>query len=149
VLFPLKEPKRFFISLKILFHFRDLSTKLQDTLDFIEESIDVTLAKLCSNFNSHIYQRLLNAYHLLGKSLTFMDQLQMHFVNVVQTRTLDILLKTIGTTKNDRNLSSYIDLCKVNYEFSFISKSFLDLFRSFQKNHLQVVYMNLMYVFGK
>jgi hypothetical protein len=44
-----------------------------------------------------------------------MDQLQMHFVNVVQTRTLDILLKTIETTKNDRNLSSYIDLCKVNY----------------------------------
>jgi hypothetical protein len=43
-----------------------------------------------------------------------MDQLQMHFVNVVQTRTLDILLKTIGTTKNDRNLSSYVELCKVN-----------------------------------
>jgi hypothetical protein len=95
------------------FVFSDLSTKLQDTLDFIEESIDVTLAKLCSNFNSHIYQRLLNAYRLLGKSLTFMDQLQMHFVNVVQTRTLDILLKTIRTTKNDQNLSSYIDLCKV------------------------------------
>jgi hypothetical protein len=43
-----------------------------------------------------------------------MDQLQMHFVNVVQTRSLEILLKTIGTTKNDQNLSSYIDLCKVN-----------------------------------
>jgi len=98
---------------RILF-FRDLSTKLQDTLDFIEESIDVTLAKLCSHFNPHTYQRLLNAYRLLGKSLTFMDQLQMHFVNVVQTRTLDILLKTIGTTKNDQNLSSYVDLCQVN-----------------------------------
>jgi hypothetical protein len=44
-----------------------------------------------------------------------MDQLQMHFVNVVQTRSLEILLKTIGTTKNDQNLSSYVDLCKVNY----------------------------------
>jgi hypothetical protein len=96
------------------FFFRDLSTKLQDTLDFIEESIDVTLAKLCSNFNSHIYQRLLNAYRLLGKSLTFMDQLQMHFVNVVQTRTVEILLKHIGTTKNERNLSTYVELCKVN-----------------------------------
>ncbi len=103
----------FLIKKRFHFVFSDLSTKLQDTLDFIEESIDVTLAKLCSNFNSHIYQRLLNAYRLLGKSLTFMDQLQMHFVNVVQTRTLDILLKTIRTTKNDQNLSSYIDLCKV------------------------------------
>jgi hypothetical protein len=97
-----------------LYFFRDLSTKLQDTLDFIEESIDVTLAKLCSHFNPHTYQRLLNAYRLLGKSLTFMDQLQMHFLNVVQTRTLDILLKTIGTTKTDQNLSSYVDLCQVN-----------------------------------
>ncbi|CAF4550005.1 unnamed protein product [Rotaria sp. Silwood1] len=99
----------------------DLSTKLQDTLDFIEESIDVTLAKLCSNFNPHTYQRLLNAYRLLGKSLTFMDQLQMHFVNVVQTRTLEILLKTIGSTNNDPSLSSYIDLCKMIPEESFYS----------------------------
>jgi uncharacterized protein YerC len=43
-----------------------------------------------------------------------MDQLQMHFVNVVQTRTVEILLKNIGTMKNERNLSSYVDLCKVN-----------------------------------
>lgn len=43
-----------------------------------------------------------------------MDQLQMHFVNVVQTKTLDILLKTLGTNKNEKNLSSYADLCKVN-----------------------------------
>lgn len=98
------------------FH-RDLSSKLQDTLDFIEESMDVTLAKLCSHFHSHIYQRLLNAYRLLGKSLTFMDQFQMHFVNVIQTRTMEILLKHIDTTNNDeRNLSSYVDLCKVNIE---------------------------------
>lgn len=46
-----------------------------------------------------------------------MDQLQMHFVNVVQTRTLDILLKTIGTNKNEKKLSSYVDLCKVSYSF--------------------------------
>lgn len=74
--------------------------------------MDVTLAKLCSNFNPHTYQRLLNAYRLLGKSLTFMDQLQMHFLNVVQTRTLDIVTKIIGAN-NEQNLSSYIDLCKV------------------------------------
>ncbi|CAF0983402.1 unnamed protein product [Adineta steineri] len=100
---------------------RDLSTKLQDTLDFIEESIDVTLAKLCSYFNPHTYQRLLNAYRLLGKSLTSMDQLQMHFVNVVQTRTLEILLKTVGTINNEQNLSSYSDLCKMVPEESFAS----------------------------
>ena len=94
---------------------RDLSTKLQDTLDFIEESIDETLAKLCSNFNPHTYQRLLNAYRLRGKSLTFMDQLQMHFVNVVQTRTMEIVLRMIGTTKKDPTLSSYADLCKVSH----------------------------------
>jgi hypothetical protein len=92
---------------------RDLSNKLQDTLDFIEESIDETLAKLCSHFNLHTYQRLLSAYRLLGKSSAFMDQLQMHFVNAVQTKTMDIILKNVGTTKNDPTLSSYADLCKV------------------------------------
>lgn len=96
------------------FNFSDLSNKLQDTLDFIEESIDVTLAKLCSHFNSHIYQRLLNAYRLLGKSLTYMDQLQMHFTNVVQTRSLEIILNYIETESNEKNLSSFVDLCKVN-----------------------------------
>ena len=106
--------KNNYLLIKTNFYFRDLSTKFQDTLDFIEESIDVTIAKICLNFNSHIYQRLLNAYHLLEKSLTFMDQLQMHFINVVQTRTLEILLKHIGIDKNERNLSSYSDLCKVN-----------------------------------
>ena len=89
----------------------DLSSKLQDTLVFIEESMDVTLAKLCSDFHSHIYQRLLNAYRLLGQS--FMDQFQMHFVKVVQTRTMDILLKHTGTTNNEQNLSSYVELCNV------------------------------------
>ena len=106
--------EKFYISFFVFLFFRDLSTKLQDTLDFIEESIDVTLSKLCSNFNPHTYQHLLNAYHLLGKSLTFMDQLQMHFVNVIQTRTMEILLRTVGTTNNDKNLLSYFDLCKVN-----------------------------------
>lgn len=42
-----------------------------------------------------------------------MEQLQMHFLNVVQTRTLEILVKTVGTGKNEQNISSYADLCKV------------------------------------
>ncbi|CAF0822150.1 unnamed protein product [Adineta steineri] len=100
----------------------------------VEISIDVTLAKLCSYFNSHTYQRLLNAYRLLGKSLTSMDQLQMHFVNVVQTHTLEILLKTVATINNEQNLSSYSDLCKEFRFFcetssiSFNQKSDFDLF---------------------
>lgn len=120
---------------------RDLSSKLQDTLVFIEESMDVTLAKLCSDFHSHIYQRLLNAYRLLGQS--FMDQFQMHFVKVVQTRTMDILLKHTESTNNERNLSSYGELCKVIGENDRRRKSTEeDLFRSFQKTHSRIVYMN-------
>jgi len=53
--------------------------------------------------------------------MTFMDQLQMHFVNVVQTRTLEILMKTTAVTHqskaphNDTTLLSYVDLCKVDF----------------------------------
>lgn len=46
----------------------------------------------------------------------------MHFVNVVQTRTLEIVLKTVATTKTDQNLSSYVDLCKVRFEINYKGK---------------------------
>ncbi|CAF0818466.1 unnamed protein product, partial [Didymodactylos carnosus] len=91
----------------------------------IEESIDVTMARVCYHFNEETYQRLLVAYRLLEKSSTFMDQLQMHFINIIQTRTIEIVLKTVetGTKINETALlsssttpllnKSYVELCKL------------------------------------
>ena len=52
---------------------------------------------LRGKFNGILLRHYHMHYRLLGKSLTFMDQLQMHFINVVKTRSLDILLKYVAT----------------------------------------------------
>ena len=67
-------------------HFKaiqQLSIKLQDTLELTEEQLDVALAKVCSDYRGTTYQRLQDAYKLLGKTLTSMDQLQMHSASAV------------------------------------------------------------------
>jgi len=46
----------------------ELSSKLQDTLDVIEESLDVALSRTCHNFDEKHYEKVQTAYRLLGKT---------------------------------------------------------------------------------
>ena len=46
----------------------ELSSKLQDTLEMIEEQLDVALSKICSGFDVVHYEKVQNAYRLLGKT---------------------------------------------------------------------------------
>ncbi|XP_046386382.1 syndetin isoform X2 [Ischnura elegans] len=55
-----------------------LSTKLQDTLEMAEEQLDVALAKVCVNFDEAEYSRVQEAWQLVGKTQTAVDQMQMH-----------------------------------------------------------------------
>ena len=50
----------------------ELSSKLQDTLEMIEEQLDQALAKTCNNFDIEYYEKVQTAYQLLGKT-------QVHF----------------------------------------------------------------------
>ena len=62
-------------------HFKSiaqLSIKLQDTLELAEEQLDVALSRNCIDFKEHLYTKLQDAYRLLGKIQTSMDQLQVH-----------------------------------------------------------------------
>ncbi|XP_033208336.1 syndetin isoform X2 [Belonocnema kinseyi] len=60
-----------------------LNGKLQDTLEQVEETLDVTLAKMCTQFDVTTYSSVQEAYNLLGKSQTAMDQLHMHFTAAI------------------------------------------------------------------
>ncbi|PIK37174.1 putative coiled-coil domain-containing protein, partial [Apostichopus japonicus] len=51
----------------------ELSSKLQDTLEMIEEQLDKALAKTCTNFDIIHYDKLQAAYKLLGKTETAMN----------------------------------------------------------------------------
>lgn len=46
----------------------ELSSKLQDTLEMIEESLDVALSKTCAGFDQSHYEKVQTAYRLLGKT---------------------------------------------------------------------------------
>jgi len=46
----------------------ELNSKLQDTLEMIDESMDVALSKTCGNFDDSYYSRIQAAYRLLGKT---------------------------------------------------------------------------------
>ena len=48
--------------------YSELSTKLQDTLELIEESLDVALSKTCLSFDENHYAKLQSAYKLLAKT---------------------------------------------------------------------------------
>lgn len=48
--------------------YSELSSKLQDTLEMIEEQLDVALSKTCSGFDVNHYEKVQNAYKLLGKT---------------------------------------------------------------------------------
>ena len=48
--------------------FSELSSKLQDTLEMIEESLDVALSKTANSFDEEHYSKVQIAYQLLGKT---------------------------------------------------------------------------------
>ena len=51
-----------------IFFSSELSSKLQDTLEMTEESLDVALSKTCGNFDEKHYEKVQAAYKLLGKT---------------------------------------------------------------------------------
>ncbi|EEB14977.1 conserved hypothetical protein [Pediculus humanus corporis] len=95
-------------------HFKcvaQLNCKLQDTLYMTEEQLDVALNKICRKFNLSIYSKLQEAYNLLDKSQTVMDQLLMHFTSEIHSAMFKIVHKFAQT---DANLKKQFEqLCKL------------------------------------
>ena len=66
----------YFKDLRLLFHdltayykaYLTVDEKLQDTLEMIEESLDVALSKTCNGFDEKHYEKVQIAYRLLGKT---------------------------------------------------------------------------------
>jgi len=112
---------------------RELSSDLQETLDQIEEQLDVALSKVCNNFNEKQYEKLQSAYMLLGKTQTAMDQLQMHYLNTVNNVALQIisdhltLANAMPSHHDDMNFSS---LCK-NVALDHFTPCLIDLCKHF------------------
>lgn len=92
----------------------ELTSKLQDTLEMIEELLDVALSKVCNHFNTKHYEKLQTAYVLLGKTQTAMDQLHMHFSGAIHKTAFGIVL-------------GYVELCSTESGTNFQKQQYSEL----------------------
>ncbi|XP_068940586.1 syndetin isoform X1 [Petaurus breviceps papuanus] len=92
----------------------ELDSKLQDTLEQIEEQLDVALSKICKNFDVTHYTKVQQAYRLLGKTQTAMDQLHMHFTQAIHNTVFQVVL-------------GYVELCAGNTDTRFQKLQYKDL----------------------
>ncbi|XP_030056373.1 syndetin isoform X2 [Microcaecilia unicolor] len=92
----------------------ELNSKLQDTLEQIEEQLDVALSKICKNFDVSHYTKVQQAYRLLGKTQTAMDQLHMHFTQAIHNTVFQVVL-------------GYVELCAGNTDTRFQKLQYKDL----------------------
>lgn len=94
----------------------ELSSKLQDTLELIEEQLDFALSKTCTKFDKIHYEKLQMAYTLLGKRQTAMDQLHLHYTSAIHNAAFQIVLGYVelcsGSQDTKYNRMQYADLCK-------------------------------------
>ncbi|XP_045914275.1 syndetin isoform X2 [Micropterus dolomieu] len=92
----------------------ELNSKLQDTLEQIEEQLDVALSKTCKHFDVSHYTKVQLAYTLLGKTQTAMDQLHMHFTQAIHNTVFQVVL-------------GYVELCAGNADTKFQKMQYRDL----------------------
>lgn len=95
---------------------KQLAAKLQDTLDLTEEHLDVALSKVCIDFNPLMYERIHQAYCLLGKTQISMDQLHMHLTSAIHNMAWNVvyghaMLSQESNLSLDLSKRPYADLC--------------------------------------
>ncbi|XP_017890539.1 syndetin [Ceratina calcarata] len=92
-------------------HFRciaALNGKLQDILEQAEEALDVTLSKMCTQFDVTTYTSVQEAYTLLGKTQSAMDQLHMHFTAAIH----NTAFATVHSYAGGDTKRQYKQLCR-------------------------------------
>lgn len=97
----------------------DISSKIQELLELIEEHIDASLSKMCHYFNYDTYASLQKAYRLMGKTQTSMDSLCMHFATAISDKAFSVVhgyVELCSRPENKRTENyrkkDYKELCK-------------------------------------
>ncbi|XP_018366390.1 PREDICTED: syndetin [Trachymyrmex cornetzi] len=74
----------------------ELNTNLQNILDQAERTLDNTLSKMCTEFDVAVYSSIQEAYTLLGKTQSAMDQLHMHFTAAIHNTAFAVIHRYAG-----------------------------------------------------
>lgn len=101
-----------------------LNGKLQEILEQAEDALDNTLSTMCTQFDVAVYSSVQEAYILLGKTQSAMDQLHMHFTTAIQSTALAVIHSYAGgdmkrqykqvcqDVPHDKYIICLTDLCK-------------------------------------
>nr|XP_050865737.1 syndetin [Vespula vulgaris] len=85
-----------------------LNGKLQDILEQTERTLDDTLSKMCTDFDNTVYTSIQEAYMLLGKTQTAVDQMNLHFTAAIHN-TASAVIRSYTEKDTQRH---YIQLCQ-------------------------------------
>lgn len=97
-----------------------LSQKLQDTLLMTELQLDTVLADIPHSFDVKSYSNLQEAYRLLGKSVTAIDQLHMNFISSIHTMAFTVLKEFVERNADEKQKFLFEEMCEVS---NFCSES--------------------------
>ncbi|XP_067934677.1 syndetin-like [Watersipora subatra] len=101
----------------------ELNSKLQDTLESVEELLDTALLKSCNHFDLSHYTKVQLAYSLLGKTQTAMDQLHMHYASTIHNVAFTVVL-------------GYVELCSGTGDSTFQKKQYAELCKDLENMHI-------------
>lgn len=96
-----------------------LSQKLQDTLLMTELQLDTVLADVPHSFDVKNYSNLQDAFRLLSKSVTAIDQLHMNFISAIHTMAFTVLMEFVERSTVEKQKCLFEEMCEVSYSFPF------------------------------
>ncbi|EGC39635.1 hypothetical protein DICPUDRAFT_147568 [Dictyostelium purpureum] len=105
----------------------DLDKNLQEIYHVVQERIDKDFFNSCRDFNSTTYQRVFQAYKLLGRANKILDRLQTYFVDPIEPETRNIVYSHVLLSEenviNPERIKglSYKELCKELKDEHFIN----------------------------
>ncbi|KJE94282.1 hypothetical protein CAOG_008840 [Capsaspora owczarzaki ATCC 30864] len=97
----------------------DMSYRLKDTYEQIEDRLDEALKKVANDFDVQAYEKVLTAYSLLGKSQRAIDQVHIHFAEAVADHSQAIALRyaqqSVGSNATSRPINKMLfkELCSL------------------------------------
>ncbi|CAF0856483.1 unnamed protein product [Brachionus calyciflorus] len=92
---------------------KGLKKTIRDCYNLIEESLSVSLVKVCRKYDENLFQNIFLAYEKLGKLDEFFDKLSQNLIQIIGTVSLQTLIRLIVSRRfslNDNDASDDAEL---------------------------------------
>lgn len=126
----------------------ELNANLQNILIQAESTLDNTLSKMCTEFDVAVYSSIQEAYALLGKTQSAMDQLHMYFVVAIHN-TADAVIHSYAGGEVKRQYEQQCQAVPREKCIACLTELCKSLWTILNSHHLIVNWHNAQEVEGK